>query len=101
MTHTMRATFSQRLHHKKVARFVAAIAGLVGAVSILIGLAAARFGPHGWSRLVVFLHLHRQPFIVRFAAGVAAIAAVTAALAGIFTFYSWYRETHEEGASES
>ncbi|HXA91850.1 MAG TPA: hypothetical protein VNU73_01285 [Steroidobacteraceae bacterium] len=91
----------QRLHHKKVARFIGAAAGLTSALSVLVGVLAARWAPHGWSRFAVALHLYRQPFIVRVASVVAAIAVTVAAAAGIVSFYSWCVESRDEGSSGS
>jgi hypothetical protein len=78
---------------------VAAVAGLTSAASVLIGLLAARWSPHGWSRVAVALHLSRQPFIVRFASAVAVLAVIVAATAGVFSFYSWCMESHDEGST--
>ena len=94
----MHATLQQRLHHKRVARFVGAAAGLTSAISVAIGFIAARWTPRGWSKVAVTLHLAHQPFIVRVAAFVAATSAAVAAAAGIVSFYSWCRESHEEGS---
>jgi len=92
-------TLRQRLHHKRVTRFVVAAAGLTSAVSVIIGFIAARWTPHGWSKVAVTLHLSHQPLIVRLAALVAAISAAVAAAAGIVSFYSWCLESREEGTS--
>ena|SRR5579872_1208386 len=95
----MHATIQQRLHHKRVARFVVSVAGLTSAVSVIVGFIAARWTPHGWSRIAVTLHFSHQPLIVRVAAFVAATSAAVAAAAGIVSFYSWCMESREEGAS--
>lgn len=84
-----------KLHHKKLSRSAAALAGLAGALSVLVGVLAARVSPHGWHRLGVALHVGRVPLIVRLAPLVAAIAVCLGAAAGLLSFYSWYVERQE------
>jgi hypothetical protein len=88
---TRRVSF---LHHTRLAKTTGAIAGLTCALSVLAGVVAARAAPHGLRGLAVSLHLARQPFIVKVAAGMTSIAVVSAALSGLLHFYTWWRE-HE------
>jgi hypothetical protein len=87
---------TSKLHHKRLSRSAAALAGLAGAVSILIGLLAARVTPHGWSRLTSALHVTRVPLIVKLAPVVAGIAMTLGATAGLLSFYSWWMERAEQ-----
>lgn len=91
----MHATVSPRLHHKRIARAIGALAGFSSALSILIGLLAVRASPGGWSRVAVALHIAKQPLIVRIAPRIATLAMIVAALAGAASFYSWCRERPE------
>ncbi len=70
----------------------AAIAALAGALSMAIGVLAARLAPHGLRGLAVSLHLAREPVIVKIAAGIATIAVTTAAMSGVLHFYLWWQE---------
>lgn len=84
------------LHPKRLAKMTAAFAGLVGALSIAIGVIAARAAPHGLRGLAVSLHLARQPLIVKIAAGMTSLAVLTAAVAGVLHFYTWWQEHNLE-----
>jgi hypothetical protein len=88
-----------QLHHKSVARCVAAVAGLASAISILVGFVAARAAPHGWYRLSVALHLKQAPLIVKVAPIIAGVAFLIGAAAGIVSFYSWCRDSRDSAAS--
>ena len=87
------------LEHKRLSNSTAAIAGLASAVSVLVGVIAAHFAPHGWLRIASALHLHRQPMIVKLAQIATGIAVTIATAAGLIKFYSWCIE-REETASE-
>ena len=86
------------LEHKRLSNSTAAIAGLVSAVSVLVGVIAAHFAPHGWLRIASAMHLHRQPMIVKLAPLVTGVAVTIATAAGLIKFYSWCIE-REEGKS--
>ena len=88
-----------QLHHRSVARCVAAVAGLASAISILVGFAAAHAAPHGWYRLSVALHFKQAPLIVKVAPIVAGVAFSIGAIAGIVSFYSWCRDPRDGAAS--
>ena len=83
---------ARALHPKRLGKTMAAIAGLTSALSVALGIVAARAAPHGLARLTVALHLSREPFIVKLAAGIAGIAVATATLSGLLHFYTWWRE---------
>ncbi|HEY4771559.1 MAG TPA: hypothetical protein VIH50_00875 [Steroidobacteraceae bacterium] len=87
------------LEHKRLSNSTAAIAGLASAVSVLVGVIAAHFAPHGWLRIASALHLHRQPMIVKLAPIATGIAVTIATAAGLIKFYSWCVE-REEAESE-
>lgn len=86
----------RRLHHKRVTRAIGAVAGLMGALSMLAGMLAAYAAPHGLARIAVALHISHQPLVVRLAPVLAGIAVGLAAIAGVLSFYSWLRERPEE-----
>jgi hypothetical protein len=78
-----------KIHHRKLGRSIAALAGLAGALSVLLGVLAARVAPHGFSRLTVALHLARAPLIVKLVPLVTGIAVCLGAVAGLLSFYAW------------
>jgi hypothetical protein len=82
------------LHPRRLAKTMAAIAGLTCALSVLAGVIAARAAPHGLRGLAVSLHLARQPLMVKIAAGITSVAVVAAAVSGLLHFYAWWQE-HE------
>jgi hypothetical protein len=84
------------LHHKRLSNSTGAIAGFASAISVIVGTFAALFAPHGWLRVGVALHMHRQPLIIRLAPYIAAIAITIATVAGLLRFYSWLRERAEQ-----
>jgi Zn-dependent protease with chaperone function len=87
---------SSGLRTKRLAQTMAAIAGLSSALSVVVGLLASRVAPHGLQRLAVTLHLAREPFIVKLAAGMAAIAVAAATVSGLLHFYTWWRERNAD-----
>jgi hypothetical protein len=80
------------LQPKRLSNSTAALAGLASAISVFVGVLAARAAPHGWLRLASALHLHKQPMIVKLAPMVAGVAITIATLAGLIKFYSWCLE---------
>jgi hypothetical protein len=87
---------NEKLYHKRLSRSAGALASLAGALSVLVGVLAARMAPHGWSRLTVALHFSRLPLIVRLAPVMAGIAVCLGAAAGLLSFYSWYVERPDQ-----
>jgi len=72
------------------------MAGLAGALSVLLGLLAAHAAPHGLSRLGVVLHLAHPPLIVRLAPIMTGIAVSLGTAAGLLSFYSWCVERPDQ-----
>ncbi len=89
-----------RLHHKSILDSTGAVAGLASAVSVIFGALAARFSPHGFGRVAVALHVHKQPLLVRISPFIAAIALVLATAAGLLRFYAWCRERRAANEQE-
>jgi len=86
------------LQPKRLSNSTAALAGLASAVSVFVGVLAARAAPHGWFRIASALHLHRQPMIIKLAPVVAGIAVTLATAAGLIKFYLWCVEREEAQA---
>jgi hypothetical protein len=86
------------LHPKRLSNSTAALAGLASALSVFVGVLAARAAPHGWLRIAGALHLHRQPMLVKLAPVVAGIAVTLATAAGLIKFYLWCVEREEAQA---
>ena len=82
------------LHPKRLSKMTAAVAALAGALSVLVGVLAARLAPHGLRGLAITLHITREPLIVKVAAGIGTIAVATAAVSGLLHFYLWWQERH-------
>jgi hypothetical protein len=91
----LRTYLPKALQPKKLGNSTAALAGLASAVSVFVGVLAARAAPHGWFRIASALHLHRQPLIVKLAPVVAGIAVTLATAAGLVKFYLWCVEREE------
>jgi hypothetical protein len=88
------------LQPKRLSNSTAALADLAGAISVFVGVVAARAAPHGWLRLASALHLHRQPMIVKLAPVVAGVAITIATAAGPVKFCSWCLEREEAEPEE-
>jgi hypothetical protein len=93
-------SLTEKLHHKKLGRSAAAMAGLAGALSVLFGVLAAYAAPHGLARLKVALHVARAPLIVKLAPVVTGIAVTLGAVAGVLSFYSWFVERQDPQQQE-
>jgi hypothetical protein len=91
----LREQWSRRLHPKRLDPSIGAIAGLVGAVSVIVGLLAEKAMGHGWHRAVIALHLAKRPMITRIAPILAGIAAGIATAAALVRFYNWWREQRQ------
>lgn len=97
---SLRHQLAHSLHHKRLSNSTGAVAGFASAISVIVGSIAALFAPHGWMRVGVALHMHRQPLIIRLTPYIAAIAIAIATFAGLLRFYSWLRERAEERPQE-
>jgi hypothetical protein len=84
-----------KLHHQKLSKSSGAVAGLTSAVSVIVGMLAARMAPRGLAKLPVALRLAHKPFIVKAAPVIAGIAVACATAAGVIKFYSWCLERDE------
>jgi hypothetical protein len=80
---SVRKYLAKPLQPKRLSNSTAALAGLAGAISVFVGILAARAAPHGWLRLASALHLHKQPLIVKLAPIVAGVAITIATAAGL------------------
>jgi hypothetical protein len=89
--------WAKTLHHKNLARSIGAIGSLAGALSVLVGVMATHMAPHGWAHVKMALHLTKKPLILQAAPFIAGFAVTAATVAGLLSFYSWWREGHEEG----
>jgi hypothetical protein len=97
----LRKYWVKSLQPKRLTNSTAALAGLASAISVFVGVLAARAAPHGWLRLASALHLHKQPMIVKLAPMVAGVAITIATAAGLFKFYSWCLEREEAESEEA
>ena len=93
---TVTPRWAKTLHHKNLARSIGAIASLTGAVSVLVGVVAQHYAPHGWGRVAMALHMTKKPLLMQLAPYIAGFAVAAATAAGILSFYSWYREGQEQ-----
>jgi len=88
----------KKLPHKKLGRSVGALAGLASAVSVFVGMLAARAAPKGFAKLSVALHFAKTPWIVKIAPVCAGLAVAIATAAGLLSFYAWLVERDEPAA---
>lgn len=96
----LRNYLAKPLQPKRLSNSTAAMAGLASALSVFVGVLAARAAPHGWFRIASALHLHKQPMIVKLAPIVAGIAITIATAAALIKFYSWCLERQEEARED-
>jgi hypothetical protein len=94
----LRNYIAKPLQPKRLSNSTAALAGLASALSVFVGIMAARVAPHGWFRIASALHLHKQPMIVKLAPIVAGIAVTLATAAGLIKFYLWCVQREEAEA---
>jgi hypothetical protein len=92
----LRPYLTKPLQPKRLGNSTAALAGLASAISVFVGVLAARAAPHGWSRISTALHFAKKPLIVKFAPIVAGIAITLATAAGLVKFYLWCVEKEKE-----
>ena len=90
--HELRTRWLQRLHPRRLDPSIGAIAGLAGAVSVIVGFMAQNAMGHGWHRAFLVLHLAKKPLIVRLAPVMTGIAVGIATAAALVRFYNWCRE---------
>jgi hypothetical protein len=83
---------AQSLHPKRLGDSSAAIAGLAGGLSVLIGLGAAHFAPRGLARVSLALHITRMPLLLRLEPLIAAVAVAVAAASGIIRFHTGWQQ---------
>jgi hypothetical protein len=92
---------AHHLHPKRLDPSIGAIAGLAGAVSVIVGFLAQSAMGHGWHKMFIALHLAKKPLIVRLAPVFTGIAVGVATAAALIRFYNWIREPraarHEDG----
>ena len=92
----LRNYLAKPLQPKRLSNSTAAMAGLAGAISVFVGVLAARAAPHGWHRLSMALHLAKKPLLIKLAPIVAGVAITIATAAGLMKFYTWCVEKEEE-----
>jgi hypothetical protein len=96
----MQATrWKKALHYKRLGRSTGALAGLASAVSVFVGLLAARAAPHGFAKISVALHFAKPPLIVKLAPLFTGVAVAIATAAGLLSFVVWIVEREEEDPS--
>ena len=91
-------TSLKKLSHKKLGKSVGALAGLASAVSVFVGMLAARSSPKGFAKLSVALHFSKTPWIVKLAPICAGLAVSIATAAGLLGFYAWVVEREAPAA---
>ena len=96
VTVTVTSRWARTFQHKNLARSIGAVASLAGAVSVLVGVLAQHFAPHGWGRVTMALHLTKKPLLLQLAPYIAGFAIAAATAAGVLSFYSWYREGQDQ-----
>jgi hypothetical protein len=84
---------THKLHPKRLDKSMGALASLASAISVFVGVFAARIAPHGWHRAFVTLHLSKDPMIVRLAPIIAGIAIAVATAGAILRFFNWCTES--------
>jgi hypothetical protein len=94
----LRRYLEKPLQPKRLSNSTAAMAGLASAISVFVGVLAARAAPHGWLRISTALHLTKKPLLIKLAPVVAGVAITIATAAGLIKFYTWCVEKEEEEA---
>lgn len=85
--------------HQRLSNTTGVFAGFASAVSVLFGVVASQFEPHGWHKAAVTLHIARQPLITRLVPVMGGIALALAIAAALLRFASWCLE-RESGTGE-
>ncbi len=91
---------AKTLHSKKLHRSAGAIAGLAGALSVVIGTLAGYATPKGWGRVTMALHMTKKPFVVKLAPIVTGVSVTIAAVAGLLGFFVWWMEGKDEASED-
>jgi ABC-type spermidine/putrescine transport system permease subunit II len=92
----LRNYLAKPLQPKRLSNSTAAMAGLASAISVFVGVLAARAAPHGWFRISTALHLTKKPLLIKLAPVVAGVAITIATAAGLIKFSTWCVEKEEE-----
>jgi hypothetical protein len=92
----LRNYLAKPLQPKRLSNSTAAMAGLASAISVFVGVLAARAAPHGWHRISTALHLTQKPLLIKLAPVIAGVAITVATAAGLMKFYTWCIEKEEE-----
>jgi hypothetical protein len=100
MNQNLRRILARKLHHQNLSKSTGAIAGLTSAISVIVGILAARAAPRGLAKLPIALHISSKPLIVKLAPVIAGVAVACATAAGIVKFYSWCLE-RDDGDHEA
>ena len=88
------------LHHKRLSSSTGAIAGLISAVSVIVGALAAYAAPRGWHKVALALHFAKKPLILQIAPVIAGLAVTVATFASLLKFLSWCLESDTESDAE-
>jgi hypothetical protein len=88
------------LHHKRLSSSTGAIAGLISAVSVIVGTLAAYAAPRGWHKVALALHFAKKPLILQIAPVIAGAAVTVATFASLLKFLSWCLESDTENDAE-
>ncbi|MEP6884871.1 MAG: hypothetical protein ABJC66_08985 [Gammaproteobacteria bacterium] len=80
------------LHPRRLDPSVGAVAGVVSAVSVIVGYLAQRAMGHGWHKAFIALHVVKRPMIVRLAPFFTGTAIAIVTAGALLRFYNWYRE---------
>lgn len=96
---SFRKPLRRTLNLKRLSNSTGAIAGLVSAISVIVGVLAARAAPKGAYKLAVALHFSKTPLIVKLAPAIAGLAVTVATAAGLLKFMAWCVEREEEEAA--
>jgi hypothetical protein len=97
----LRVYLPKPLQPKRLSNSTAAMAGLASAISVFVGVLAARAAPHGWLRISTALHLTKKPLLIKLAPVAAGVAITIATAAGLIKFYTWCVEKEEEEQEEA
>jgi hypothetical protein len=81
------------LHHKRLSSSTGAIAGMITAVSVIVGTLAAYLAPKGWHKVAFALHIAKKPLLVKLAPFIAGVAVTVATAAALVRFLSWCLES--------
>ena len=89
------------LHHRRLSNSTGAIAGMISAVSVIVGTLAAYFAPTGWHKVALALHFAKKPLILKIAPFIAGVAVTVATAASLVKFLSWCLESDPKSDLEA